>query len=644
MQFKRIYVGLVVNCLKLKKIIAFYFLLLLQLSGQTQPADSVELIRTDFVKSYQSMTNYMDLFIDSNKAVTTPALFAQQFMPLASFFGSQKIPAKIMNAHFYLRFGLHNVGGQTKEYSLYPGKLVNKMKLYYSKDGGKNFSSYPVSDHSSGFLNFRIDSGQKIIYVLQLSFFKHWSNNIVPSLIDINHIESFKNELYKTQNERRTVGLIISGMLFMMMLITLLNFIVTKKIEFLYNTLYSLCMSLVIFFTAFLFNNPSWFKGFYMSYVDFMMMMAGMYFYLSFTRKFLDAPIHYPSLNKFLRYLSLFVLGIMACYSIIHFGFDAFQYEIYFLNTVKFTLLAAGVVFIAMSFIVKNKLMNYLAFGAAVQIIFSATSLIMGINGHTVSSIFNSPIFYYELGVMSSIVFFLLGLFYKNKLETISKIKEQEAMKLEAEKQFFENQLAIYKAQQEERNRISADMHDDLGAGMTSIRLYSELAKAKAADTSFPELDKISFLSDELINNMNAIIWSMSSQNDTLGNMVAYIRSYTIEYLEGTGIKPTIQLPEIFPALVVRGTIRRNIFLLMKEALQNIVKHAEATEVVICMNEEPMGYSLTIHDNGKGIDVENIRQFSNGLKNMRKRMEDLEIDFSIENKNGTLIRLYKKTH
>jgi len=288
--------------------------------------------------------------------------------------------------------------------------------------------------------------------------------------------------------------------------------------------------------------------------------------------------------------------------------------------------------------------MNYIAFGAGVQIMFSIVSLLLGIRGNEVSSIFNSPFFYYELGVISSIIFFLLGLFYKNKVELISKTKEQEAMKLEAEKQFFENQLAIYKAQQEERNRISADMHDDLGAGMTSIRLYSELAKAKAADTNFPELDKISSLSDQLINNLNSIIWSMSSQNDTLGNMVAYIRSYTIEYLEGTGIKPTIQIPEILPALVVRGTIRRNIFLLMKEALQNIVKHAEATEVMICMNEEPMGYSLTIHDNGKGIDLENIRQFSNGLKNMRKRMEDFDIDFSIENKNGTLIRLYKQTH
>jgi hypothetical protein len=166
----------------------------MQLCGQTQSVDSIEFIRTDFVKSYQSMTNYMDLYIDSNKAVAAPALFAQQFMPLESFAGSKKIPAKLMSANFYLRFGLHNVGGETKEYSFFAGKLVNKMKLYYSIDGGKNFSSYPVSDHSSGFLNFRIDSGQKIIYVLQLSFFKHWNNNITPSLIDINYIETFKNE------------------------------------------------------------------------------------------------------------------------------------------------------------------------------------------------------------------------------------------------------------------------------------------------------------------------------------------------------------------------------------------------------------------------------------------------------------------
>ncbi|MBK6636012.1 MAG: hypothetical protein IPG38_18540 [Chitinophagaceae bacterium] len=184
---------------------------------------------------------------------------------------------------------------------------------------------------------------------------------------------------------------------------------------------------------------------------------------------------------------------------------------------------------------------------------------------------------------MFELAFFLMGLNYKNRSEIISGIKEQEALKLEAEKKEFETQLAIIKAQQEERNRISADMHDDLGAGMTTISLYSELAKTKLKDNPIPEIDKISSSANELLNKMNAIIWSMSSSNDSLNNMIGYIRSYAQEYFENTGV-----------------TCRK------------------ATEVSITLERVEGGLSLFIHDNGKGIDLSAIRQFGNGLKNMKK--------------------------
>ena len=73
------------------------------------------------------------------------------------------------------------------------------------------------------------------------------------------------------------------------------------------------------------------------------------------------------------------------------------------------------------------------------------------------------------------------------------------------------------------------------------------------------------------------------------------------------------------------------------------MKHSNATEVVITMTKEPDGLALTIHDNGKGIDLDNLRQFSNGLKNMKKRMADLGLEFSIKNDAGTVVRLYGKT-
>ena len=286
--------------------------------------------------------------------------------------------------------------------------------------------------------------------------------------------------------------------------------------------------------------------------------------------------------------------------------------------------------------------MNYLAAGNAALVVGSAISLGLIWSNTKSVGLFTSSLFYYYLGITGEIALFLLGMTYKNRSDLIERIKEQEAMKLYAEKKDFETQLAVLKAQQEERNRISADMHDDLGAGMTTIRLYSELAKNKLAGNSIPELDKISSSSDELLNKMNAIIWSMSSSNDSLGNMTAYIRSYALEYFENSGIHCTIDIPQDLPNIEVIGEIRRNVFLVVKEVLNNILKHAKATTVNITLQKVPDGLTLYIQDNGVGINFNELRQFSNGLTNMKKRMADVNIDFSIENKNGTLVTLHRK--
>ena len=308
----------------------------------------------------------------------------------------------------------------------------------------------------------------------------------------------------------------------------------------------------------------------------------------------------------------------------------------------KFLILALGIAFIYLALKQRNRLLNYIAAGNAMLVFFSAISLGLLWFGVKPVHIYLSSIFYYNTGIVFELSFFLLGLTYKNRSELIKGIKEQEALKLDAEKQAYETQIAVIKAQQEERNRISADMHDDLGAGMTTISLYSELAKTKLANNPIPEIEKISSAANELLNKMNAIIWSMSSSNDSLGNMIAYIRIYALEYFEDTNINCKISIPENLPNIEVIGAIRRNVFLVVKEALNNILKHAKATEVEITLTRVEDGLELYIQDNGTGINLDNIRQFGNGLKNMKKRMKDIDIDFNIENKNGTLITLHRK--
>ncbi len=250
-------------------------------------------------------------------------------------------------------------------------------------------------------------------------------------------------------------------------------------------------------------------------------------------------------------------------------------------------------------------------------------------------NIFTAAIFYYDLGIVLELIFFLFGLTYKNRRELIEKIKIEEAFKLEDEKRDFEKQLAVIQAQQEERNRISADMHDELGGGMTAIRLMSELAKQRLKQLNIPEIEKISASANDLLGKMNAIIWSMSPSNDTMANLVAYIRSYALEFFENTSIICHVQLPEEIPQMEINGVKRRSIFLVVKETLNNVVKHSKATQVLIVITLDN-GLLIRIHDNGIGFDLEKVSQFGNGLRNMRKRMNSIDGRFYIEKNNGTL--------
>ena len=233
-----------------------------------------------------------------------------------------------------------------------------------------------------------------------------------------------------------------------------------------------------------------------------------------------------------------------------------------------------------------------------------------------------------------SLFFFLAGLSYKNRRQIIEQTRERERLKMENERKEFEKQMAVLTAQQEERNRISTDMHDELGSGMTHIRLMSEIAKNKMKQNTPSEIEKISQSADDVLNKMNAIIWSMNSKNDSLGNLISYIRAYAIEYLEGTFVKCKVNIPDSIPEKELSGDKRRNIFLCVKETLNNMLKHSKATELSIDIKSNET-LIIKIHDNGSGIDFQKIRQFGNGLQNIDRRMKSIGGDFEIKNNNGT---------
>jgi signal transduction histidine kinase/sugar lactone lactonase YvrE len=210
--------------------------------------------------------------------------------------------------------------------------------------------------------------------------------------------------------------------------------------------------------------------------------------------------------------------------------------------------------------------------------------------------------------------------------------------RLEKQRNLLEKQQAIEK----ERTRIATDMHDDFGASLSRIKFLSEkLQLLTPADPSEKnDLEKISLYSDEMAEKMNEIVWALNQRYDSLGDLVSFCRSYASEYLQDKNIRFSFAAGEQGEEKI-QGEVRRNIFLVIKEALRNIVKHAGATEVSISFarNTEKNKLTVIITDNGKGIDIKNIRPFANGLENMKKRMADINGDFSIKNENGTEISI-----
>ncbi|SOD89339.1 Histidine kinase-, DNA gyrase B-, and HSP90-like ATPase [Spirosoma fluviale] len=176
--------------------------------------------------------------------------------------------------------------------------------------------------------------------------------------------------------------------------------------------------------------------------------------------------------------------------------------------------------------------------------------------------------------------------------------------------------------QQKERLRIAKEMHDDLGASLTAIGLLSEVVKTRMGTATTPEVEKISAISADMITTMNEIIWSLNTKNDSLNGLIAYTRAYASEFIDNTDLQLQTEVNESPSEITIRGTDRRNVFLTVKEALNNVVKHARATQVSLVIRPETGRLLIEVGDNGQGFSPNERTRLRNGLGNMQHRMNE----------------------
>ncbi|HMK25708.1 MAG TPA: ATP-binding protein [Chitinophagaceae bacterium] len=215
------------------------------------------------------------------------------------------------------------------------------------------------------------------------------------------------------------------------------------------------------------------------------------------------------------------------------------------------------------------------------------------------------------------------------------KLHQQSLQALKAEQE-LQRKMELEK----ERTRIATDMHDDLGAGLSRIKFLSETIGLKKQQQQPIEEDiiKIREYAHEMIDKMGEIVWALNEKNDSLSDLLSYTRSYAVEYLTQNGIQCRVMIPDDFPPILVSGEFRRNIYLVVKEALHNIVKYAQATLVTINI-ETDKKLIVTIQDNGIGFNQNETRLYSNGIINIKKRIKDIDGTVQIESTEGTSICL-----
>jgi signal transduction histidine kinase len=552
------------------------------------------------------------------------------------------IPLTIVEKNIYLHFFLTNNSDSINNVFFYPGMYSKEMELFRSANNKISLISDSVGNNisTSGFMLISLKPHESTNIYAKLKLLRTGINGLSPRLINKDFLTYFKNNQQFKRSPVNLFAYVVSGILLMMLFYSLSVYFQNFNRDFLYYSGYVFFTAALLFMKSVFFGSYTQFNYFFEEYFDFIIQSIGVIFYIFFFRKFLNTKLRYPFLEKILNASTWIVVGSLLLFSVVYFFTRGLIVLDRIENGVKEFLLVLSVFFVIYGVRKKDILMRYLILGQICLIVFSLLSLLFilkppfVISADSPWSIFDDGLVYYEIGLMLELTFFLLGLAYKNKTEIIETVREREKLKLENERQELEKQMAILAAKQEERNRISADMHDELGSGVTAIHLMSEIVKSKMKEDTFPEIHKISNSASELLNKMNTIIWTMISSNDSVESLVTYIRIYALEFFENTPIVCHFNMPDPIPVKEINGEKRRNIFLCVKEALNNSLKHSEASNITIdvTVNEKLM---ISIADDGIGIDLENTRLFSNGLMNMKKRMQAIDGNFIIENKIGT---------
>jgi len=220
-------------------------------------------------------------------------------------------------------------------------------------------------------------------------------------------------------------------------------------------------------------------------------------------------------------------------------------------------------------------------------------------------------------------------------------VRVVEQRKFQLQLQRAEQQHAL----EQERARIARDLHDELGSLLTRISLLGGLLRSDKDNPEHVEAHagKISQSADQTVRALEEIVWAVRPGSDTLQSLIEYITHFANELFDGSNTRCRLDLSQDLPAIALPPDVRHNIFLIIKEALTNALKHAAAGEVRVAAKADGSAIEIVVIDDGKGFTpaIATAAGKRNGLGNMRQRAETISgiLDLQSAPGSGTSVRL-----
>jgi signal transduction histidine kinase len=621
--------------------------LLFSLSGLAQQGDTTApVVVRDGSLGHQIEVGKIYYWIDSAKRGITRLSQADFSVSYSTFLA--RIQDRSTLRRYWLKFDLSNQTNQTLRIYLYCG-VVNYTDLYI-------VSETHAVQHIQGGNLFRFPSDSSFLQqVTQTLCF-----NLLPQEKAVAYLrlkqrtETFDYQgiyLYDRSGLFQTIGeddwaihgflsfqLVFQGILLCQLLYVLFQWMILRKREYGYYffylgviSLYFLSRHEVDLQIRLVFARFPLLRV----YLNKTLLMLPYFFYFRFVRSFLDMAHEYPRMNRWLVRMENFLLAYLVfdlAFVLLTFNIKL-QRELYTYVLVFVFIFSATFIFLL--FREKKTLIYFILSGSLFVGLGNIIGLILTfLEDENIAHHFNDKLIFSQVGILLEIFCFTAGLSYKSMSIEKEKIKSQENLigQLKAN-ELLQNKMQTI------RNKIAQDLHDDIGSTLSSISILSNLAlKEKNTDQTLLTMHEIKDSSVTLMEKMDDIVWSINPINDSLENLFSRIRRFATALFEAKNIDYTLLISDAVHPVQLPIEWRQHIYLICKEAINNLVKYSEATKASIQVVFGQDSLEVVIEDNGRGFDSSLVLA-GNGLSSMRNRATTMGASLEILSSPGKGCRI-----